>query len=135
MLILNKFIKYIQDKFEQILVPDDDFLDEQLESEIEGNAINQPKPVLEDQVEIVAQNNISLSNNGNNKMILNKTSALENLKEDKILQTPNLDKDLNKIIVVKFNQMMSASRAAFFFIFASVFLSISSALEISLKFF
>ena len=89
-------------------MPDDDFLDEQLESEIEGNAINQPKPVLEDQVEIVAQNNISLSNNGNNKMILNKTYELENLKEEKILQTPvpNLDKDLNKNNQLRENSLL-----------------------------
>ena len=58
------------------------------------------KPVSEAEDEIIAQNNISLPNNastGNNKMILNKDSELENLKEDKILQTPvpNIDKDLS----------------------------------------
>jgi hypothetical protein len=78
----------------------DEIVDDQLRSEIEENAINQTKPALEDEVEVVAQNNISLPNNastGNKKTILNKTSELENLKEDKILQTPvpNLDKDLN----------------------------------------
>ena len=81
-----------QDNFE---LTENSSFSEKTKVEKENNQTNQIKP----NVSIIAKNNISFSNNttaGGNKIILNKTSELGNLKEDKITQIPVLGKDLNK---------------------------------------